>query len=75
MIKKEQTTLRDIARELKVSISTVSRALAGAEEVNKQTKEAVLQVARRLDYKPNMVALSLRRQKTKHHWHYCTQPR
>jgi DNA-binding LacI/PurR family transcriptional regulator len=64
MIKKEQTTLRDIARELKVSISTVSRALAGAEEVNNQTKEAVREVAKRLDYKPNMVALSLRRQKT-----------
>ena len=64
MIKKEPTTLRDIARELKVSISTVSRALAGAEEVNVQTKEAVREVARRLDYKPNMVALSLRRQKT-----------
>lgn len=64
MIKREQTTLRDIARELKVSISTVSRALAGAEEVNAQTKEAVREVAKRLDYKPNMVALSLRRQKT-----------
>ena len=64
-MKKEPTTLRDIALNLGVSISTVSRALSGAPEVNDQTKEAVLKAAKRLNYEPNHVAQSLRSNKTK----------
>ncbi|WP_026135505.1 LacI family DNA-binding transcriptional regulator [Nafulsella turpanensis] len=64
-MKKEPTTLRDIAINLGVSISTVSRALSGAPEVNDQTKEAVLKAAKKLNYEPNHVAQSLRSNKTK----------
>lgn len=65
MKKDHTTTLRDIAYKLGVSVSTVSRALNNAPEVNKQTKEAVIYTARSLNYEPNHVAQSLRSNKTK----------
>lgn len=52
-------TIKDVARELGVSISTVSRAMRGFPDVNPETKQAVLQMAEQLDYQPNQVALSL----------------
>lgn len=65
MKKDYTTTLRDIAFKLGVSISTVSRALNNAPEVNKDTKKAVLEAARSLNYEPNHVAQSLRSNKTR----------
>ena len=64
-MKDQSTTLRDIALKLGVSVSTVSRALNNAPEVNKRTKEAVMEMARALNYAPNHVAQSLRSNKTK----------
>lgn len=53
------TTLKDVAREAGLDVSTASRALAGAYGVHKDTREKVLAVAKRLDYRPNRYARSL----------------
>ncbi len=57
-------TIKDIARQLNISISTVSRALRGATDVNAETKKAVKALAEELKYQPNQLALSLRKQQT-----------
>lgn len=59
-----QPTIRDIAIRLNIAISTVSRALRGAHDVNVETKKAVLEMAKTLHYEPNRVAQSLRIKKT-----------
>ena len=63
-MKNTQATIRDLALKLNISISTVSRALRGALDVNPDTKKAVLQLAKELNYEPNKVAQSLRIKKT-----------
>ncbi len=63
-MKKGQVTIRDIALKLNVSISTVSRALRGVADINPDTKKAVLEMAEKLNYEPNLVAQSLRKNKT-----------
>lgn len=63
-MKNKQATIRDIAIKLQISISTVSRALRNAEDVNPETKKAVLSLARELNYEPNRVAQSLRNKRT-----------
>lgn len=63
MIKKP-ATIKDIARHLNISISTVSRALRNASDINPETKEAVLAVSNELNYQPNKLALSLRQKQT-----------
>lgn len=57
-------TIKDIARQLNISISTVSRALRNAHDVNADTKKAVMALADELQYQPNQLALSLRKQQT-----------
>jgi LacI family transcriptional regulator len=59
-MKGRQITIKDIARELGISASTVSRALKGHPDISNETKKAVNELARRLKYKPNEIALSLR---------------
>lgn len=59
-----QATIRDLALKLNLSISTVSRALRGAPDVNRETKKSVLDLAQDLNYEPNRVAQSLRIKKT-----------
>lgn len=63
-MKNPQATIRDLALKLNVSISTVSRALRNAPDVNPETKKAVLALAKSLHYEPNRVAQSLRIKKT-----------
>ena len=63
-MKNTQITIKDIARELKISPSTVSRALKDHPDISPATKKAVRELAERLDYQPNSVALSLRKSKT-----------
>lgn len=63
-MKKGQVTIRDIASKLKISVSTVSRALRGFPEINEETKKAVEEMAKQLKYEPNMIAKSLRNRKT-----------
>ncbi|MDR3596065.1 LacI family DNA-binding transcriptional regulator [Clostridium sp.] len=53
-------TIKDIARILNISHSTVSRALTGYKYVNEKTKQEILKVAKELNYIPNMNARSLR---------------
>lgn len=57
-------TIKDIARRLNISVSTVSRALRGASDIKPETKEAVVGLAAELDYQPNSIALSLVKSKT-----------
>ena len=59
----KQITIKDIARELGISVSTVSRALKDNPEISKATKEIVRESARRLNYKPNLMASNLRTNK------------
>jgi len=55
--------LIDIANALNISITTVSRALNDKDDISQKTKAAVLEVAEMLDYKPNRLAISLRKKK------------
>jgi DNA-binding LacI/PurR family transcriptional regulator len=59
-----QVTIKDIAKALGISASTVSRALKDHPDISRDTKDAVNELAKRLHYKPNAVALSLKNSKT-----------
>lgn len=63
-MKYNQVTIKDIARELGISPSTVSRALKDHPDISPETKKAVNELAEKLNYTPNIVALSLRQSKT-----------
>ena len=63
-MKYNQVTIKDIARELGISPSTVSRALKDHPDISPDTKKAVNELAEKLNYQPNIVALSLRQSKT-----------
>lgn len=56
----KHVTIKDIARYLSVSVSTVSRALVDDKNIRKETKEKVLETAKMLGYKPNPVATNLK---------------
>ena len=62
---KRKITLKDIARELDVSISTVSKALKNSEEISRDTKEKVQAFAKLYNYRPNNIAISLKNKRTK----------
>lgn len=63
-MRSNQVTIKDIARELGISPSTVSRALKDHPDISTQTKKSVNQLARSLSYQPNAIALSLKHSKT-----------
>lgn len=56
-------TIKDIARELNISVSTVSRALQNHPDISERTKDLVRDCARQLNYKPNIMASNLRTSK------------
>jgi DNA-binding LacI/PurR family transcriptional regulator len=56
---KHHATIIDLAKQLNISKSTVSRALRGSSDISNQTKEAVLKLARKINYIPNHFAYSL----------------
>jgi DNA-binding LacI/PurR family transcriptional regulator len=58
-LKKHQTTIFDIAKQLGISKSTVSRALTGHPSVHEQTRNKVLQLASELEYQRNMFSVGL----------------
>ncbi len=62
---KQKITLKHIARELEVSISTVSKALKNSEEIGQDTKEKIQAFAKLYNYKPNNIAVSLKNKRTK----------
>ena len=57
-------TLKDIAQEAGVSITTVSRGLAGYDDVADETRQQIQQIAERLGYHPNLTARRLQKQRT-----------
>ncbi len=57
-------TIKDIAKALNISASTVSRALKNHPDISRETKDAVNNLAAQLRYKPNAVALSLKNSRT-----------
>ena len=63
-MKKNPATLSDIAKQLNISISTVSRALHNHPAISQNTKKQIIKLAEKLDYQPNMLALSLLNRKT-----------
>ena len=56
-------TIHDVAKKLNLSITTVSRALDGYDDVAEPTREMVVRTARQMGYSPNRAARQLRRQK------------
>lgn len=60
----KKTTIYDIAKELQVTVSTVSRALNNVSTISESTRKAVLETAARLNYRPNKIASSLTSGKT-----------
>lgn len=61
----EAITIKDIAKALNLSTSTVSRALRGSYEINNETKKMVLEYAEKMNYHPNPIALSLKENRSK----------
>ena len=57
---KPQITIKDIARELGVSASTVSRALKNNPDISQETRNLIHKYAKEHNYKPNALALNLR---------------
>lgn len=62
---KRKITLKQIAKELDVSISTVSKALRNSIEISEDTREKIQAFAKLYNYRPNNIALSLKNRKTK----------
>ena len=60
----KHVTIKDIARELCISVSTVSRALTDDKNIRRETREAVLREAERLGYRRNPVAMNLKMGRT-----------
>jgi LacI family transcriptional regulator len=58
-MKRASVTIKEIARQLNVSKSTVSRALRDSSEISEETKKRVIELAESLKYSPNPIALSL----------------
>ena len=61
---RRKITLKDIARELDVSVSTVSKALKNSNEISRDTRERIQAFARLYNYKPNNIAISLKNKRT-----------
>lgn len=59
-MKKEKTTIHDIAKKLHITASTVSRALNDNPRISDATKKAVQKTALKLNYHPNQIAAALR---------------
>jgi LacI family transcriptional regulator len=62
---KEKATLKQIAAELNVSVSTVSKALNGSPEISEPTRIKIMEYAKLRNYKPNVAGLNLKNRKTK----------
>jgi len=62
---RRKLTLKQIARELDVSISTVSKALRDSHEISEDTRQKIKAFAKLYNYKPNNIALSLKNRKSK----------
>ena len=59
-----QITIKDIAKQLNISSSTVSRALRDHPDISQETKKKVVSLANELDYQPDVIAQSLKNMRT-----------
>ncbi len=64
-MKFEAVTIKDIAKKLGLSTSTVSRALRDSYEISPETKKVVLEYAKEINYRPNPIALSLKEKRSR----------
>lgn len=64
-MKFDTVTIKDIAKALNLSTSTVSRALRGSYEISPETKTLVLEYAEKINYRPNPIALSLKERRSR----------
>ena len=64
-MKFEAVTIKDIAKALGLSTSTVSRALRDSYEISPETKKLVLEYAEKISYRPNPIALSLKEKRSR----------
>ena len=67
----KNVTRKDIANEAGVSVSVVSRALNNSGYVDKEKKKKILDIANRVDYMPNPVAMALQQKKTYQLLFFC----
>lgn len=65
MKKNKKITIKDLSKYLSLSTSTVSRAFSENQNINSNTKKRILEAAKKFDYKPNRLALSLKSGQTK----------
>jgi DNA-binding LacI/PurR family transcriptional regulator len=63
-MRSRQVTIKDIAKQLGISASTVSRALQDHKDISDQTKLRIKALAKEMNYQPNAIALSLQRSKS-----------
>lgn len=61
----DSINIKELAQKLNLSKSTISRAFRGHNDINSQTKERILRLAKELNYQPNHHASNLRAQKSK----------
>jgi LacI family transcriptional regulator len=64
MKKGHQVTMKEIAKKLGVSVSTISRALKDSPELHVETKRKIVEMAKEMNYQPNLLAQSLRISRT-----------
>ena len=64
-MKFEAVTIKDIAKALGLSTSTVSRALRDSYEISPETKKLVLEYSEKIHYRPNPIALSLKEKRSR----------
>ena len=57
--------IKELAKSLNLSTSTVSRAFRESSDINKETKDKILAAAKELNYQPNHYASNLREQRSK----------
>ncbi|MDT0648636.1 LacI family DNA-binding transcriptional regulator [Autumnicola edwardsiae] len=65
MKRKKEVTIYDLAKELKYSPSTISRALNNHKSISQKTTKEIQKIAGQLGYRPNSIAASLRNNKSK----------
>jgi LacI family transcriptional regulator len=58
-------TIRDLAEQLNLSVATISKALTDSYEISLETKQRVFELAKKLNYSPNLYASSLRKRSSK----------
>lgn len=63
--KQPKITIKEMARQLNLAPSTISRALANKKDISLNTRKAVQALAKKLHYRPNPIAIILKQQHTK----------